>query len=762
MNRMRQGWVVGVCVLFATYFLLVWTRTPGGLSAFDIYMYYYPNMLYFLRTLSQDGHGFFWNPFQNCGQPFFGISSSGVLYPANLSFLFLGADQALRAVTIFNLTVAGVSAYALGRELGVGRTAAVAGALAFELGNATLDLNTWSPMVGGPYVWLPAAMLFCERILRAPSLRRAVALAVVLCLALLPGFPQPVVYAYQLIALRALWEFATRRVSRPMMTLLMLSLGLTLPPLLTAVQLLPGVEMASLSVRSGSLSLDEIRSAGFLSIANFRRVFGQRTDIFNPLVIIPAVIAGASWVKSTTRRHAFFYAAAGLLYFVLAFGANTPLFEWYLKLPLGRLFREPARFLWMPSFCLSVLTALGVDAIMSSPGDVKVRARKYLVVAPVAVAVGLHYLSPKGLVTLEWIGVGAVVGAAALTALTPSARRWSGGLLASAVMTNLLFFYFPLLPPGLNARAMRPVPLRRLLPDGQQLLTHASFLEALGKEMSPQDRVFFFYQHMKFSLMPKTASLVGVSSVQDYEPQAARRYAEYFVLLRTGAVMKSLNQFYYPMGVTIPVGPRRRLLDLAAGRYLVVDAEVDKTDRFKPPPELRSVSKNRDVFVYENTQAFPRAFYVPRVEVVRDPQALLQRLANGSDDLRQVAFVEADLPSGSTGVSENRATGEVEFLTNDPEHVTLRVRAGQRGFLHLADQYFPGWEATVNGVSAPIVRANYLFRLIEVPPGESVVEFRYRPLSVRIGALVSATTIFALAVVGVVSRRRTRAGGTRA
>jgi uncharacterized membrane protein YfhO len=70
----------------------------------------------------------------------------------------------------------------------------------------------------------------------------------------------------------------------------------------------------------------------------------------------------------------------------------------------------------------------------------------------------------------------------------------------------------------------------------------------------------------------------------------------------------------------------------------------------------------------------------------------------------------------------------------------IRVHAPQRGFLFLADQYYDGWRANVNGAPAPILRGNYAYRLIEVPAGDSLVEFRYRPLSVAIGALITLAT----------------------
>jgi uncharacterized membrane protein YfhO len=55
----------------------------------------------------------------------------------------------------------------------------------------------------------------------------------------------------------------------------------------------------------------------------------------------------------------------------------------------------------------------------------------------------------------------------------------------------------------------------------------------------------------------------------------------------------------------------------------------------------------------------------------------------------------------------------------------------------LADQFFPGWQVHVDGREQEMLRANHTFRLVEVPAGESEVEFRYRPRSLAVGAVLS-------------------------
>src|SRR5262249_41995936 len=149
-----------------------------------------------------------WNPFQNCGQAFLGNITVAQLYPPYIIALALGGRYTLFVITFIHLVIAGLSAYLLGRELGARPAAALCGAIASALVTVPMEPAVGQPYASGAYVWLPAAMLFCERTLRERSARNVFGMALSLAFALLAGFPQMVFYSCQLIALRALWEIA--------------------------------------------------------------------------------------------------------------------------------------------------------------------------------------------------------------------------------------------------------------------------------------------------------------------------------------------------------------------------------------------------------------------------------------------------------------------------------------------------------------------------------------------------------------------------
>jgi uncharacterized membrane protein YfhO len=71
--------------------------------------------------------------------------------------------------------------------------------------------------------------------------------------------------------------------------------------------------------------------------------------------------------------------------------------------------------------------------------------------------------------------------------------------------------------------------------------------------------------------------------------------------------------------------------------------------------------------------------------------------------------------------------------------------------------HYPGWKVTLDGEPADLHRVDYLLRGTTLPPGSHRVEFRYEPLSWRIGWIVSLLGLVGLvAAVGVALRRRRR------
>ena len=167
--------------------------------------------------------------------------------------------------------------YCLTRELGAS-LGGLCGALAFELGTATVEINMWTLQVSDAYVWIPMILFSCERLLHRPSLGGTVGLGASIAVSLLSGSPQVIVYTYQLVALRVVFEYATRRPRASGSPLAAIACGLMLGPLLDAVHLVPGLQTAAASVRAGGLSWTDMQPELSVDLTSLHLALMQRAD----------------------------------------------------------------------------------------------------------------------------------------------------------------------------------------------------------------------------------------------------------------------------------------------------------------------------------------------------------------------------------------------------------------------------------------------------------------------------------------------------
>jgi hypothetical protein len=155
----------------------------------------------------------------------------------------------------------------------------------------------------------------------------------------------------------------------------------------------------------------------------------------------------------------------------------------------------------------------------------------------------------------------------------------------------------------------------------------------------------------------------------------------------------------------------------------------------------RLVHADPKVLIYENQEAMPRAFVVGSAVEAPPDRDVLSFMMDGPFDPTQVVVLEDSTWEGPQSSDRSRehsdAAGTAEIEQYEPEQVVIEVTADRDGFLVVSDAYDPGWVAEVDGQEVPILRGNYLFRAVPVPPGTHSVVLSYRPLSVALGALIS-------------------------
>lgn len=114
-----------------------------------------------------------------------------------------------------------------------------------------------------------------------------------------------------------------------------------------------------------------------------------------------------------------------------------------------------------------------------------------------------------------------------------------------------------------------------------------------------------------------------------------------------------------------------------------------------------------------------------------------------------MAVVEAS-PGEVAAIRHDPASspGNVEVLEYTSDHIRLRTTATRSSLLVVAESWYPGWQAQLDGQSTSLFRANYLSQGVVVPEGTHIVGLDYHPASFQYG--VAASVLGLIGVFGLI------------
>jgi len=149
---------------------------------------------------------------------------------------------------------------------------------------------------------------------------------------------------------------------------------------------------------------------------------------------------------------------------------------------------------------------------------------------------------------------------------------------------------------------------------------------------------------------------------------------------------------------------------------------------------------------------------LPRGALAGD-QAALDALRHASaSDLQTTVWLAPETVPDAASLGEGAGDATFEPGESSPEHLVFRRTSGDgSGYLMVPDAWFTGWTARVDGVTAPLYRADVLFKAVWVPPIAMQVELIYEPTSLKTGTqitMVSAAALAVLLLISFVWRRR--------
>jgi hypothetical protein len=170
---------------------------------------------------------------------------------------------------------------------------------------------------------------------------------------------------------------------------------------------------------------------------------------------------------------------------------------------------------------------------------------------------------------------------------------------------------------------------------------------------------------------------------------------------------------------------RSILSDMLGLRFIATGVPIEEIDENYKPGDLIELTRIGDVHIYENPRAMPRIMVVTCALHVNFAQ-MIQSGEWPEADYRETALLETP-PVCHTRKDAPPATAKIVSYENDRVVAEVSAPPGG-GWLILNDVWHPWWFARVDGVDAPVLRANVMFRAVAVPEGRHQVRFEFLPL----------------------------------
>jgi len=703
-----------------------------------------------------------WDPYVFSGFPLLAIGQAGVLYPPTWLFVVLPFGVANNLYVIAHFCIAGLGARALARRLYEDDVAATLGGVAFGL-CGFLFAHIGHQDLLAVVSWLPWCVVGIDRLRDSFTWKRLAGAAAPLAASCLAGHFQLFTFNVLVVAAFAALVALTDRTRPRGRTLMVSALGIAAAGAFAAIQLAPSLKLVGSTVRSTvsfSFATTYALPKTHVFLLLFPYLFGAFKSgpfphgyhgSWNLLEMTgypgaaTLVLAGAGLIGSHRDRRTLALVIIGATSAVVALGASTPLAHVVYAIPILGQFRAWSRYLVATDLAIAMLAARGLAEL---------RTKRLM-----------------GIPRLSGVAVALGIGAAALAAsrLAPVQRFLPDGHVAA---------WSVLLPVGLAATAAALIVVVR----------RRTILSAALIAVVIVDLVFAFgWWHDWRTGSPNGAAYarrIASSSTPwgplPFDREGARRYlyignapddlGESFVDITDAQKIYSANgvdslapsnylaavgkmTFYGSVSDAAPIiRPRSKVLDL-----LRVSVVLTSTRDELPlgPTLLRHRVHIRGTHVV-------RYRYRPRMAEVsligdvstKSRAAITARLTGArSFDPSRVVLLERSCRSCPR--HQRVGTGSARIVARSPGELDIAVRAHHPAMLLVSQGWLPGWTATVDGRTEPVLRADGLIQTLRVPSGTPLVRMRYTAPGFRLGFALSAGTAVIVGL-GVVYERRKR------
>lgn len=190
---------------------------------------------------------------------------------------------------------------------------------------------------------------------------------------------------------------------------------------------------------------------------------------------------------------------------------------------------------------------------------------------------------------------------------------------------------------------------------------------------------------------------------------------------------------------------------------VIIPAEPNPWQNGSPSANHFELVYDKEVQIYRNNYAYPRAFVVYHLQQATEVSEALRQMVRPDFDPATQAVVEGNLPQGwdKTLLANGPPTppSVVQFKGQTTNAMQMQTTLEKPGLLVISNSYNKGLKAYVDGVATLVLPVDSFLCGIYLGAGSHQIKFAYEPDSFTVGVLISLGALVVLLVAAIIELR---------
>jgi len=666
-----------------------------------------------------------WNPYSFSGQPLAANIQSSVFQPLNFLFFILPFKIAWAAQIYLSAIFAAVFTYFFLRSINLSKGASFFGAIIVPFSSFFTSWMTWGT-INIAASFLPLILFSVNKLSNKLTPRYFLTLTGAVAFVLLSGHLQTASY---IIVATVLYIFFLSATSKSVKILFVCFAGLLLGMMIASVQILPTLEFASYSNRANDQVYFPEKKDWFLPPQHLIQLiapdyFGNPTkgnywgvwnygEFTQYIGIVPLIFALYALTKMNSKT--VFFASLASFSILLALKNPISALPYNLHLPLVSS-SQPSRILYLFTFSLAMLAAIGFDTYQKNTNKNKF---KFTVLMIAAVYISLIVVTQIAKGSFPAIGEintqmvalrnmvipGMVIGATIILAFFKITVKYNRITISSLVLlavVELLYFSNKFTPFST---------FNSIFPKTQT----TDFLQT-------QQKPFRVLSTDRRIANPNLLSAYNIESVSGYDPLYLKKYATFVTAWQSNKTNNSNTSFNR---FVTPDNYKSQLANLMNVDYVLTFDDI-------VTPGFEKVLDEGSTKLYKNNNALNRVFFVNQIIKKESEQDVLDSLANQTDFTKIAYSSSFKFEGGDLGAK----AGITKY---SDQSIVINTTTSDPTPLIISNINYPGWKGYVDDSEVKIENVNYLMQSIVVPAGEHIVRLTFKPDVFRLSLYMTLT-----------------------